>query len=109
LDTGPSSIKTLGPIVENYKGKIKIMLDSGLRSGPDIARALASGAEFTFMGRNFMYAVAALGEEGGDHIIECMKIQLKQVMEQISCTSICDLKNHLMTPATNQMPERAIA
>jgi len=109
LDTGPSSIKTLGPIVENYKGKIKIMLDSGLRSGPDIARALASGAEFTFMGRNFMYAVAALGEEGGDHIIECMKIQLKQVMEQISCTSICDLKNHLMTPAINQMPERAIA
>ena len=109
LDAGPSSIKTLGPIVENYHGKIKIMLDSGLRSGPDIARALASGAEFTFMGRNFMYAVAALGDEGGDHIIECLKIQLKQVMEQLSCTSVSDLKNHLMTPFINSINARAIA
>ncbi|MBS1521353.1 MAG: alpha-hydroxy-acid oxidizing protein [Bacteroidetes bacterium] len=98
LDVGPSSIKTLGPIVENYQNKIKIIMDSGLRSGPDIARSLATGAEFTFMGRVFMYAVAALGDEGADHIIECLKMQLKQVMEQISCTSVCDLKNHLMPP-----------
>lgn len=98
LDAGPSTIKSIGPIVEKYQNKIKIMMDSGLRSGPDIARALASGAEFTFMGRLFMYAVAALGDEGGDHIIECLKIQLKQVMEQISCASVSDLKNHLMTP-----------
>jgi L-lactate dehydrogenase (cytochrome) len=98
LDAGPSSIKSLGPIVENYHGQIKIMMDSGLRSGPDIAKALACGAEFTFMGRAFMYAVAALGDEGADHIIECLKIQLKQVMEQISCPSVSDLKNHLMAP-----------
>ena len=98
LDAGPSSIKTLGPIVEKYQDKITIMMDSGLRSGPDIARALAAGAEFTFLGRIFMYAVAALGEEGGDHIIESLKMQLKQVMEQISCTSTGDLKNHLMAP-----------
>ncbi|HTK18019.1 MAG TPA: alpha-hydroxy acid oxidase [Mucilaginibacter sp.] len=109
LDAGPSSIKTLGPIVDNYQGKIKIMMDSGLRSGPDIAKALASGAEFTFMGRNFMYAVAALGDEGGDHMIQCLKMQLKQVMEQISCTNTSDLKNHLITPDTNRLPIRAIA
>jgi len=99
LDAGPSSIKALGRIVENYQDKIKIMMDSGLRSGPDIARALAAGAEFTFMGRAFMYAVAALGDEGADHLIECLTIQLKQVMEQISCTSVGDLRNHLMAPA----------
>ncbi|MDQ6889312.1 MAG: alpha-hydroxy-acid oxidizing protein, partial [Bacteroidota bacterium] len=39
LDAGQSSIKSLMPIVEKYKGQIKIMLDSGLRSGPDVARA----------------------------------------------------------------------
>jgi L-lactate dehydrogenase (cytochrome) len=60
LDAGQSSIKTLGPIVKKYQGKIKIMLDSGLRTGPDIARTLASGAEFTFLGRSFMYAVAEI-------------------------------------------------
>lgn len=108
LDAGPSAIKALGSIVENYQGKIKIMMDSGLRSGPDIARALATGAEFTFMGRNFMYAVAALGDEGADHMFECMKIQLKQVMEQISCASIGDLRNHLMTPVIGQTMARAV-
>ena len=36
----------------------------GLRSGPDVARALACGADFTFMGRTFMYGISALGNEG---------------------------------------------
>ena len=98
LDAGPSSIKSIGPIVEKYQDKIKIMMDSGLRSGPDIARTLAVGAEFTFMGRMFMYAIAALGDDGADQIIESLKTQVKQVMEQISCASVSDLKNHLMTP-----------
>lgn len=96
LDVGQSSIKMLNPIVKKYQGKIKIMLDSGLRSGPDIARTLASGAEFTFLGRSFMYAVAALGNEGGDHVIGSLKIQLRQIMDQICCSSVVDLKNHLV-------------
>jgi L-lactate dehydrogenase (cytochrome) len=97
LDAGQSTIKMLSPIVEKYQGKIKIMLDSGLRSGPDIARTIASGAEFTFLGRSFMYAVAALGDEGGDYIIGSLKLQLKQVVEQVCCSSVFDLKNHLVT------------
>jgi len=96
LDAGQSSIATLGPIVKKYEGKIKIMMDSGLRTGPDIARSLASGAEFTFLGRNFMYAVAALGAEGANHMIRSLTTQLKQVMEQISCVQVNDLKNHLV-------------
>lgn len=96
LDAGQSSIATLGPIVKKYEGKIKIMMDSGLRSGPDIARALASGAEFAFLGRNFMYAVAALGAEGANHMIRSLTIQLKQVMEQIACVQVGDLKDHLV-------------
>lgn len=85
IDAGESAIHSLSPIVKNYQGKIKIMMDSGIRSGPDVARALASGAEFTFMGRSFMYGVAALGEQGGDHTIAILKTQLKQVMEQVGC------------------------
>ncbi len=95
LDAGQSSIKSLEPMVKNYKGKIKIMMDSGLRSGPDVARALASGADFTFMGRSFMYGVAALGNEGGNHTISILKTQLRQVMEQICCEKTTDFSNHL--------------
>ncbi len=96
LDAGQSSIKTLPPIVENYKGKIKIMIDSGLRSGPDVARSLASGAEFTFMGRSFMYAVAALGAQGGEHVISMLKTQLQQVMEQVCCEKVEDFPKFLI-------------
>ena len=97
LDAGQSSIKSLLPIVNKYKGQLKIMIDSGLRSGPDVARAMASGADFTFMGRTFMYSVAALGNKGGDHAIGILKTQLQQVMEQICCKTVNDFPNHLIS------------
>lgn len=96
LDAGQSTIKSLPSIVEKYKGKLTIMMDSGVRSGPDIARTIASGADFAFLGRTFMYSVAALGEDGGEHAISMLKIQVKQVMEQICCSRVSDLGKHLV-------------
>ncbi|HEY5407178.1 MAG TPA: alpha-hydroxy acid oxidase [Ginsengibacter sp.] len=96
LDAGQSSLKAMHPIVENYKGKITIMMDSGLRSGPDVARALACGADFTFLGRSFMYGVSALGNEGGNHTISILKTQLQQVMEQICCKKVEDFPQHII-------------
>lgn len=98
LDAGQSAIKSMEPIVENYKGQIKIMMDSGVRSGPDVARALASGAEFAFMGRTFMYSVAALGDRGGEHAIGMLKTQLRQVMDQVCCPHIEDFPQFLIKP-----------
>jgi len=95
LDAGTSSIKALSPISEKYGDKITVMMDSGLRSGPDIARTMAKGAAFTFLGRSFMYGVAALGEQGGLHTIRILKTQLKQVMEQICCEHAKELHKHL--------------
>ena len=95
LDAGESTIKPLGRIAEKYGEQIKVMMDSGIRSGPDIARSMASGADFTFMGRAFMYGVAALGDEGGDHTISILKRQLQQVMEQICCEKTTDFSRFL--------------
>lgn len=92
LDAGQSAIKSLTPIVQHYRGKLTIMMDSGIRTGPDIARTLASGADFAFLGRTFMYAVAALGEAGGEHAMEMLKRQLKQIMEQVCCEKVADLE-----------------
>ncbi|MDX2048376.1 MAG: alpha-hydroxy-acid oxidizing protein, partial [Chitinophagaceae bacterium] len=96
LDAGQSSIKPLASITKKYRGQIKIMMDSGVRSGPDVARALASGAEFVFMGRTFMYGVSALGKDGGHHTISILKTQLQQVMEQICCEKTGDFPKHLI-------------
>lgn len=92
LDAGESSIHSLQRIVKQYEGKLKIMMDSGMRSGPDIARALASGAEFAFLGRTFMYGVAALGNKGANHTIVILKRQLQQVLDQLCCANVNELK-----------------
>ena len=96
LDAGESTIHSLNRIVSQYKGKIKIMMDSGMRSGPDIARTLASGAEFAFLGRSFMYGAAALGDEGGNHTIVILKRQLQQVMDQLCCATVTDFPGFLV-------------
>ena len=96
LDAGQSSIVPMTHLAKKYQKNIKIMIDSGLRGGPDIARAMASGAAFTFMGRSFMYGVGALGKQGGDHSISLMKKELQQIMEQLCCQTTDDFKNHLI-------------
>jgi L-lactate dehydrogenase (cytochrome) len=96
LDAGESTIAPLTRIAKKYKDQITIMMDSGMRSGPDMARSLARGAEFTFMGRAFMYGVGAMGGQGGDHTMTILKVQLQQIMDQLCCENIKDLHNHLV-------------
>lgn len=95
IDAGQAAIHSLQR-VKQFSDKIKVMMDSGIRSGPDIARAMAAGAEFTFLGRSFMYGVAALGKQGGDHTIALLKAELQQVMDQLCCHSPQQLSQHLV-------------
>ncbi len=97
LDASESSINSLIHLASNpeYKNKIKIMLDGGIRSGVDLARAHAVGSDFNFMGRPFMYGVGALGNEGGEHTINMFKTHLYQVMKQLSLSKIEDLPQRL--------------
>ena len=97
LDAAQSTINSLKEIAATYGDQIEVMMDSGLRSGPDIARAIACGAKFTFMGRSFMYGCGALGNKGGDHTIGMLKTQFKQVMDQLVCERVEDLPKHLIT------------
>ncbi len=98
IDAGESSIHSLIRLVNNpaYTDKIKIMLDGGIRSGVDLARAYAVGSTFNFMGRPFMYGVGALGDEGGDHTINMFKAHLYQIMQQVSINKIEDFSKRLL-------------
>ena len=96
VDMGQATITSLQAIAPKYRAQIKIMMDSGIRSGADIGRALSSGADFTFLGRSFMYGVSALGKKGGDHTISILKAQLTQVMEQMCCENPKDLAKRLI-------------
>lgn len=95
LDSAESAIASLKRLLP-FKDRLKVMMDSGIRSGADVARALAVGADFTFLGRTFMYSAAALGNEGGQHAMAMLKRQLRQVMEQIGCPNVEDFPKHLI-------------
>ena len=94
LDAGQSTILPLRLLAKEFGRRTTVMMDSGVRSGPDVACAMACGAQFVFMGRSWMYGVAALGKDGGEHTMTMMKRQFRQVLEQLGCVRGEDLPHH---------------
>ena len=80
MDAAPHPIDRL-PIVRRAVGKkVPLVVDGGVTSGLDVARAIACGADFVLLGRAFMYAVVALGRRGGEHAAAVLKEELVDVM-----------------------------
>ncbi|WP_424813935.1 alpha-hydroxy acid oxidase [Roseococcus sp. YIM B11640] len=88
FDAAPAAIEMLPAIVERVAGRARVLLDGSMREGLDILRGLASGAEFTFAARAFLWAVAALGEAGGNHATYAFLEELRANMAQVGVTTI---------------------
>ncbi len=86
LDAAPASVDALMRLVDHFAPCSTLMLDSGIRSGLDVVRALAVGAELTFSGRSFYYAVGALGSDGGRRAIEFLTDEYRRTLRQIGCS-----------------------
>lgn len=108
LDNSESTIQAMKSISKIYKNKTALIMDSGISSGPDIASSLACGADFTLLGRFFLYSVAALGKKGGDHAINVLTAQFKQVMQQLKCAKSRDLPKHLVEVSTDVYRTRTV-
>ena len=91
FDGAPAAISVLPGIARAVGDRAKILFDSGVRGGLDIARALALGADFVMLGRAFMFGVAALGRRGGDHAAEILIQDLKNNMTQLGCATLAEL------------------
>ncbi|MGY8869151.1 MAG: alpha-hydroxy acid oxidase [Pseudomonadales bacterium] len=96
LDAAYPSVSALKEIVAAVGDRTVVMVDSGVESGPDIARFLAQGAQMVFAGRAFMYGVGAFGEPGAAHTIELLRNELLQVMEQLRCPTPHQLPQYLL-------------
>ncbi len=96
LDAGPASVEMIAPIRSAIGTDMALMVDSGVRSGLDVARMIAVGADFVFAGRPFMFGVAAAGEPGAAHVIHILKEELRSTIGQLGCTSIAELPDRLM-------------
>jgi L-lactate dehydrogenase (cytochrome) len=91
LDAAPATATVL-PIIRAAVGpEAPLLVDSGIRSGLDIARMLALGADFVLMGRPFLFAVAALDRQGGEHVMKVLKAELRAAMGQIGCSRLKEL------------------
>ncbi|MEM6633194.1 MAG: alpha-hydroxy acid oxidase [Bacteroidota bacterium] len=86
------AIQALPAIVEQIEGKVPIVYDSGVRSGLDILRALALGADFVLLGRAYLYGVAALELEGASLATEILKEDMRNNMIQLGVESIEQLR-----------------
>lgn len=88
LDGAPSSISVLGEIVEAVGGRCEVMFDGGVRSGQDIAKALALGARAALIGKSFLYALSAAGEAGVTKAVEIMRNELRVTLALTGTSSI---------------------
>jgi len=86
------SIDALPGIVAAVGKKATILLDSGVRSGQDVLRAVALGADCAFAGKSFLWAVAALGDEGAEQLVDLYIDELRASLGQIGALSLAEAR-----------------
>lgn len=91
LDAAPPAIDMLPAMVERVGARMTVLMDSGVRTGLDVVRALALGAKCVFTGRSFLFGVAALGAPGGQHVIEFFTDEIRMAMGQVGARSLAAL------------------
>lgn len=112
LDAAPTVVDVLPRIRQAVGPDVPLIADGGVRSGLDIARMLALGADFVTLGRPFLCAVAALDKQGGAHIMDVLKAELQSTMGQLGCATLADIPATLVTRPTAQadyQPEKVLA
>lgn len=92
-EAAPPSIDMLPSIVRVVGERATVLFDSGIRSGLDVARAIALGAHGTFCGRAFLYGLAALGAEGPDHVAQLLDDELRTALAQHGAYTCAQLRN----------------
>ncbi|EJG1658889.1 FMN-dependent L-lactate dehydrogenase LldD [Vibrio parahaemolyticus] len=91
LDGVLSTAKALPSIADAVKGDLKIFVDSGIRTGLDVVRMLALGADCTLLGRSFVYALAAQGGAGVENLLDLYDKEMRVAMTLTGAKTIADL------------------
>jgi len=105
LDGAVSAIEILPEIIDAVGSEIEVHMDSGIRSGQDVLKALALGAKGTYIGRAFLYGLGAMGEEGVSTVLEIIHKELDLTMAFCGHREVGDLSrenliraDHVMNP-----------
>jgi L-lactate dehydrogenase (cytochrome) len=101
LDGAVAPLRVLPGIVAQA-GDMTVMMDSGIRRGTDVLKALALGAQFVFVGRPFLYAAAIAGEAGVRHAIKLLWEEIDRDMALLGITTLADMRQERLMNAYAQ-------
>jgi L-lactate dehydrogenase (cytochrome) len=104
LDGAQTSIEALPAIVADVGSQIEVHMDSGIRSGQDVLKAIALGAKGTYIGRAFLYGLGAMGREGVAKTLEIIHKELDLTMAFCGRTQIKDVDTSILLPGTYPKP-----
>jgi isopentenyl diphosphate isomerase/L-lactate dehydrogenase-like FMN-dependent dehydrogenase len=96
VDGGIGALDALPGVVAAAKGKVPVFMDSGVRCGADIFKALALGAKAVGIGRPYVYGLALAGEAGVQTVMEYLLAELDLTMALNGCATPRDIKRDLL-------------
>ncbi|MEA3057330.1 MAG: hypothetical protein QOF34_145 [Sphingomonadales bacterium] len=102
LDGVSSTARALPAVAEAVAGRMPVLVDGGVRSGLDVVRMLALGADFVLMGRAWAYALAACGQDGVAHVLQLIDAEMRVAMALTGCTNIAQLDESILERSASQ-------
>ncbi len=96
LDGAPSTASALPAIAAAVGGRIKVLADGGVRSGLDVVRMLALGADAVLLGRAWAYALAGGGEAGVAQVLDLIRAEMKVTMALTGVTRCADISREML-------------
>lgn len=97
VDGSISSFEALPPIVEVVRGRVPIILDSGVRGGADAFKALALGAKAVCIGRPYVYGLAIAGQQGVSEVVGNFMTEFELTMALAGCKNIGEITAEMVT------------
>jgi isopentenyl diphosphate isomerase/L-lactate dehydrogenase-like FMN-dependent dehydrogenase len=96
LDGARPTLDILPEVVAAADGRIEVYMDGGIRTGPDVLKALALGARAVLIGRPYMFGLAAYGEAGVRRVLEILRVELENAMGLAGCPTIADIDSSVV-------------
>jgi L-lactate dehydrogenase (cytochrome) len=108
LDGALSTARALPGIADAVSGRMKVLVDGGVRSGLDVVRMLALGADFVMMGRAWAYALAAQREAGVAHILKLIDAEMRVAMALTGCVNVAAITNDALDRSAGPTVPRTV-
>ena len=100
------TIDALPEVVEGVAGRVPVLIDSGVRRGADVFKALALGADAVGTGRPYVWGLGAFGQEGVDKVHEMVLDEFRMIMRQTRTTAIDQIGSQFVTEAPHPIMTR---